>query len=167
MESTTMPPKCKLFYSRGRPTSKKLACFGKYLNRYLSGITGTGLSTIIGAMLVVGCSGNSNEPSPTQGSDAVESSGVIGASAVISLDQIKTQIAQGNRNGATKNLRNYLLQNPTDGKALEMAGDLASAQSSVDEAIAQYQMAVEVTETPSEPLLNKLAMEQMLSLIHI
>ncbi len=156
-----MPPKCKLFYSRGRPTSKKSACFGKYLNKYLFGITGTGLSTIIGVMLVVGCSGNSNEPSATQGSDTVESSGVIGASAVISLDQIKTQLAQGNRNGATKNLRNYLLQNPTDGKALEMAGDLASAQSSVDEAIAQYQMAVEVTETPSEPLLNKLAMEQM------
>ena len=131
------------------------------IRKRLSETATAALSILIYVFLLPGCSQGPSEPNVTQSSESNKNSAEALSQPAISLDQIKTQIAQGNRSGAKKNLRSYLLQNPTDGQALEIAGDLASAQSSVDEAIDQYRMAVEVTENPSEPLLNKLAMEQM------
>ncbi len=83
------------------------------------------------------------------------------APSSITVARIRIELSRGNRDGAISMLKSYLLQNPQDPAAVELSGDLASSNSQTDEAIDQYTLAVELAETASEPLLNKLAMELM------
>ena len=107
-------------------------------------------------ILLAGCPGSSPNPSET----TAPSSEQIQAKPV-SIARIRSQITRGDRDGAARLLKDYLLQKPDDPEALELAGDLASSELQVEEAIAQYTMAVEVSDAASEPLLGKLAMELM------
>lgn len=103
--------------------------------------------------LFVGCS----ETAP----DATTQDTKQAAVRPISIARIRIQISRGDRDGAATMLKNYLLQNPQDPAAVELSGDLASSNSQTEQAIDQYTLAVELAETASEPLLNKLAMELM------
>ena len=107
--------------------------------------------------LFIGCPGSSqNSPDLTM-QDASEQI----APSSITVARIRIELSRGNRDGAISMLKSYLLQNPQDPAAVELSGDLASSNSQTDEAIDQYTLAVELAETASEPLLNKLAMELM------
>lgn len=67
----------------------------------------------------------------------------------------------GDFSAAQRSLREHLLTNPTDIKAMELAGDIASRVSDMPQAIQWYQDAVEQTSQPSFALLDKLAKHLM------
>jgi len=125
-----------------------------------------GSMMLVAFCLFVGCSNNPPTESPAtvpnESSSTTSNGNPTGASGrVLEIAEIRALVSRNDLSGATTALRAYLLQNPDNAEALELAGDLAAARSETEMAIEQYALAVKVSEPPSEPLLDKWAMALM------
>ncbi len=65
-------------------------------------------------------------------------------------------IARNDLAAAERALRSYLLTDPGSTRALELSGDVAARRGDADSATAMYQAAIDSTDSPSLPLLQKL-----------
>ncbi len=113
-------------------------------------------------LLQTGCQDPAEElegPDPSLLPSSMESETV--SVEELNLDQTRQLFSRGDLTGAKEALKQYLLRRPDDPEAMELAGDLASAESDVGRAIEYYIEARKTGPEPSEPLLNKLAMELM------
>jgi tetratricopeptide (TPR) repeat protein len=77
------------------------------------------------------------------------------------LDAAAAAMGRGDLAAAENSIRSYLLKNPDDPRGLELAADISARRSETAEAIANYQEALVHAEAPSEPLMDKLAIELM------
>ncbi len=68
-------------------------------------------------------------------------------------------LRRGDSNAAEQAVRNYLMQSPNDARAIELLGDIAEHRGQAQTAAELYQTAADLSNPPSEALLDKLGMQ--------
>lgn len=114
--------------------------------------------------LLLGCNGSGGEsvstPSETHSEPAKPPAKNVAAPGIHYREAVKS-VRIGDFPNAQRSLREHLLTNPSDTKAMELAGDIASRQGDTPQAIQWYRDAVEQTPQPGYALLDKLAKNLM------
>lgn len=114
--------------------------------------------------LLLGCNGSGDEsvsaPSETRPNPAKISADNVAATGIHYREAVKL-VRVGDFANAQRSLREHLLTDPTDVKAMELAGDIASRLGDTPQAIQWYRDSVEQTPQPSYALLDKLAKNLM------
>lgn len=72
-------------------------------------------------------------------------------------------LQQNNLAAAEAAIRSQLLKDPSDPRALELSGDIASRRGDNERAIAMYRATVNHSGSPAEPLMDKLAQQLMVA----
>ncbi|WDQ15089.1 FG-GAP-like repeat-containing protein [Rhodopirellula sp. P2] len=122
------------------------------------------VSSCLVCCLLWGCDGSGETSSKNATQEPVENRVTSGDSPkafnVHYLEAVQA-VRRGDFRSAERALREHLLTNPTDVKAMELAGDVTARTGDVAQAIQWYRDAAEQSAVPSDALLNKLAKHLM------
>ena len=127
------------------------------------------IASTIGVLGVLGCQRSGQPPSNDSRADSAASSSsrvedVQVSAAAARAESIRNgvrAIRQADWQAAETAVKRLLLANPHDPDGLELSGDLASARDDLTLAIRMYRDAIAHSESPREPLLDKLAQHLM------
>ncbi len=121
-----------------KPSSESICCFA------VSSLVG------IACLLMFGC--QSGEPEANKDHQATKAT-----ESIEDLEQVNRLIQAGDFDAAREVLERYLLQHPSDSRALEMAGDGAMQANDLSTAVEFFEAAVRSTDQPTADLWFKWA----------